>query len=216
MRYYPLFLDISRRRCVVVGGGSVAERKVERLLACGARVEVVDRRLTPALAAMKAEGVIVHHDADYDEAQLRGAFLVIGATDSDTVNERIARDARALAIPVNIVDDPLRCDFILPSVVERGDLLIAVSTGGKSPALAKRLRKELEEAYGPEYGVLIEILGELRGKVMDGGRSSDENSKLFEAVVRSDILEYIRAKRWGRVKERILELTGIEMEVKPR
>jgi len=216
VRYYPLFLDISRRRCVVVGGGSVAERKVERLLACGARVEVVDRRLTPALAAMKAEGVIVHHDADYDEAQLRGAFLVIGATDSDTVNERIARDARALAIPVNIVDDPLRCDFILPSVVERGDLLIAVSTGGKSPALAKRLRKELEEAYGPEYGVLIEILGELRGKVMDGGRSSDENSKLFEAVVRSDILEYIRAKRWGRVKERILELTGIEMEVKPR
>jgi precorrin-2 dehydrogenase/sirohydrochlorin ferrochelatase len=216
VRYYPLFLDISRRRCVVVGGGSVAERKVERLLACGARVEVVDRRLTPALAAMKAEGVIVHHDADYDEAQLRGAFLVIGATDSDTVNERIARDARALAIPVNIVDDPLRCDFILPSVVERGDLLIAVSTGGKSPALAKRLRKELEEAYGPEYGALIEILGELRGKVIAGGRSSDENSKLFEAVVRSDILEHIRAKRWGRVKERILELTGIEMEVKPR
>jgi precorrin-2 dehydrogenase/sirohydrochlorin ferrochelatase len=216
VRYYPLFLNISRRRCVVVGGGSVAERKVERLVACGARVEVVDRRLTPALAAMKAEGVVVHHDADYDEAQLRGAFLVIGATDSDTVNERIARDARALAIPVNIVDDPLRCDFILPSVVERGDLMIAVSTGGKSPALAKRLRKELEEAYGPEYGALIEILGELRGTVMDGGRSSDENSKLFEAVVRSDILEHIRAKRWGRVKERILELTGIEMEVKPR
>ena len=216
MRYYPLFLDISRRKCVVVGGGSVAERKVGRLLACGARVEVVDRSLTPALAAMKGEGIIVHHDADYEEAQLRGAFLVIGATDSDTVNERISRDARALAIPVNIVDDPVRCDFILPSVVERGDLLIAVSTGGKSPALAKCLRKELEEAYGPEYGVLIEILGELRGKVIAGGRSSNENRKLFEAVVQSDILDHIRAKRWGRLKERILELTGMEMEVKPQ
>jgi len=216
VRYYPLFLDISRRKCVVVGGGSVAERKVERLLACGARVEVVDRCLTPALAAMKGEGIIVHHDADYEEAHIRGAFLVIGATDSDTINERISRDARALAIPVNIVDDPVRCDFILPSVVERGDLLIAVSTGGKSPALAKCLRKELEEAYGPEYGVLIEILGELREKVIAGGRSSNENRKLFEAVVQSDILDHIRAKRWGRLKEQILELTGVEMEVKPQ
>jgi len=216
VRYYPLFLDISRRKCVVVGGGSVAERKVGRLLACGARVEVVDRSLTPALAAMKGEGIIVHHDADYEEAQLRGAFLVIGATDSDTVNERISRDARTLAIPVNIVDDPVRCDFILPSVLERGDLLIAVSTGGKSPALAKCLRKELEDTYGPEYGVLIEILGELREKVIVGGRFSNENRKLFEAVVQSNILDHIRAKRWRRLKEQILELTGVEMEVKPQ
>jgi precorrin-2 dehydrogenase/sirohydrochlorin ferrochelatase len=216
VRYYPLFLDISRRKCVVVGGGSVAERKVGRLLACGARVEVVGRCLTPALATMKGEGKIVHHDADYEETQLRGAFLVIGATDSDTVNERISRDARALAIPVNIVDDPVLCDFILPSVVERGDLLIAVSTGGKIPALAKCLRRELEEAYGPEYGTLIEILGGLRKKIIAGGRSSDENRKLFETVVQSDILDHIRAKRWGRLKEQILELTGVEIEVKPR
>ena len=131
-------------------------------------MEVIGKSLTPALAALKGEGRIVHHAADYHEDQLRGAFLVIGATDSDAVNERIARDARARGIPVNIVDDPARCDFILPSVVERGDLAIAVSTGGKSPALAKKLRKELEGAYGPEYAVLIEILGELREKVIAG------------------------------------------------
>ena len=113
-----------------------------------------------------------------------------------TVNERIARDARARGIPVNIVDDPARCDFILPSVVERGDLAIAVSTGGRSPALAKKLRTELEGAYGPEYAVLLEILGELREKVIAGGRPSAENRELFEAVVVSDILDHIRAGRW--------------------
>jgi precorrin-2 dehydrogenase / sirohydrochlorin ferrochelatase len=216
VRYYPLFLDISRRRCVVVGGGNVAERKVGRLLDCGASVEIVGRTLTPALSALKEKGRIIHHEADYEKSRIRGAFLVIGATDSDTVNERISRDARALEIPVNIVDDPARCDFILPSIVERGDLSIVVSTGGKSPALAKKLRKDLEAAFGPEYGILAEILGELREKVIDGGRPSDENRKKFEAVIASRILDHIREKRWKEVKALIIKLTGVEMEVGPQ
>lgn len=216
MRYYPLFLDIAGRRCVVVGGGSVAERKVERLLACGARVEVVGRCLTTALAEMKEEGKILHRDAEYDEAHLRDAFLVIGATDDGEVNGRIARDARTKGIPVNIVDDPALCDFILPSIVERGDLAIAVSTGGRSPALAKKIRREMEERYGPEYAALLTILGELRRRVIADGGSSGENRERFEAVIGSDLLEQIRAGRWDRVKERIRELTGVEMEVEPR
>ncbi len=113
---------------------------------------------------MQGEGRIVHRETDYEEALIRGAFLVIGATDSDAVNGRIAMDARALGIPVNIVDDPARCDFILPSVVERGDLAIAVSTGGKSPALAKKLRTELEDAYGPEYAILLRDPGGAPGE----------------------------------------------------
>jgi len=216
MRYYPIFMNISGRLCVVVGGGNVAERKVGRLLACGARVEVVGKDLTPELEGLRRAGAIFHRDADYDGAHIRGAFLVIGATDDDEVNERIALDARALGIPVNIVDDPARCDFILPSLVERGDLSLAVSTGGKSPALAKKLRRELEAAYGPEYAVLLEIMGELREKVIARGRSSDENRALFEAVVQSDILDKIRAGQWGLVAELILEMTGVELEVKPR
>ena len=176
----------------------MAERKVERLLACGARVEVVGKTLTPLLAAWKGEGRIVHREADYEDSRLAGASLVIGATDNEAVNGRIARDARARGIPVNIVDDPARCDFILPSVVERGDLLIAVSTGGKSPALARKLREELEEAYGPEYAILLEILGELREKVIAAGRPSAENRERFAAVVRSEILDHIRRKEWGR------------------
>jgi len=216
VRYYPLCLDISGKRCVVVGGGNVAERKVERLLACGARVEVVAKALTPVLAAWKGEGRIVHREADFEEAHLSGASLVIGATDDETVNGRIAKNARARGIPVNIVDDPARCDFILPSVVERGDLLIAVSTGGKSPALARKVREELEEAYGPEYAVLLEILGELREKVIASGRPSAENRERFAAVVRSEILDDIRRKEWAKVKEMIRRLTGVEMEVEPR
>jgi precorrin-2 dehydrogenase/sirohydrochlorin ferrochelatase len=216
VRYYPLCLDISGKRCVVVGSGNVAERKVERLLSCGARVEVVGKALTPVLAAWKGEGRIVHREADYEDSCLSGASLVIGATDDETVNERIAKDARTRGIPVNIVDNPARCDFILPSVVERGDLLIAVSTGGKSPALAMKLREELEEAYGPEYVVLLEILGELREKVIASGRSSAENRERFTDVVRSEILDDIRRKDWTKVKETIRRLTGVEMEVEPR
>jgi precorrin-2 dehydrogenase/sirohydrochlorin ferrochelatase len=216
VRYYPLFLDISRRLCVIVGGGKVAERKVERLLACGACVEVVGKRLTATLTALSREGRIVHHDADYEVTLIHGAFLVIGATDSDAVNGRIAMDARALGIPVNIVDEPGRCDFILPSIVERGDLAIAISTGGKSPALAKKLRTELEAIYGHEYAILLQIMGELREKVIADGRPSVENRERFEAVVSSRILDHIRARRWKEVKTLIRELTGVEMEVEPR
>jgi precorrin-2 dehydrogenase/sirohydrochlorin ferrochelatase len=216
VRYYPLCLDISGKRCVVVGSGNVAERKIKRLLDCGACVEVVGKALTPILAAWKGEGRIVHRETDYEDSCLAGASLVIGATDDETVNERIAQDARTRRIPVNIVDNPARCDFILPSVVERGDLLIAVSTGGKSPALAGKLREDLEESYGPEYGILLEILGALRAKVIAAGHSSAENRDCFTAVVRSDILDDIRQKAWAKVKETILRLTGVEIEVEPR
>jgi len=216
VRYYPLSLDISGRRCVVVGGGHVAERKIGRLLDSGAVVEVVSRNLTPALAALKGEGRIVHHEKDYEEALIRGAFLVIGATDSDAVNGRISGDARTLGILVNTVDDPARCDFILPALVERGELTIAVSTGGNSPALAKKLRRELEAAYGPEYGILAAILGELRGKVIGGGEPPERNQEKFSAVVASGMLELIRAKRWEAIEALIMDLTGIKMEVGPR
>jgi len=159
---------------------------------------------------------IVHHETDYEETLIRGAFLVIGATDNDAVNGRIAKDARALGILVNIVDEPARCDFILPSIVERGDLSIAVSTGGKSPALAKKIRMELDALYGPEYSTLLEIMGKLREKMIAEGRPSAENRGRFEAVVTSGILDHIRAKRWKEVEALILERTGIEMEVESR
>jgi precorrin-2 dehydrogenase/sirohydrochlorin ferrochelatase len=213
VKYYPLFLDITDRRCVVVGGGDVAERKVERLLDSGASVVVVGKTLTPGLETMKKEGRINHIDADYDQAFINNAFLVIGATDRDDVNAEISRDGREKGILVNIVDDPDKCDFVLPSLLKQGDLLIAISTGGKSPALAKKLREEMEQLFGTEYRTLLEVMGQLREKLVVKGRSSDENRRLFESVVHSDILQHIKDKSWEKVKKIIYDITGENIKV---
>ena len=213
MKYYPLFLDITDRRCVVVGGGEVAERKAGRLLDFGASVAVVGRTLTPGLETMKKEGRIDHIAADYDKAVIDNAFLVIGATDRDDVNAEISRDARGKGILVNIVDDPDKCDFVLPSLLRQGDLLIAISTGGKSPALAKKLREDMEQLFGTEYGTLLEVMGQLREKLVVKGRSSDENRRLFESVVHSDILKHIKDKSWDKVRKIIYDITGENIKV---
>jgi precorrin-2 dehydrogenase/sirohydrochlorin ferrochelatase len=213
VKYYPLFLDITDKRCVVVGGGDVAERKAGRLLDFGASVVVVAKTLTPGLETLKKEGRINHIDADYDKAVIDHAFLVIGATDRDDVNAKISRDGREKGILVNIVDDPDKCDFVLPSLLKQGDLLIAISTGGKSPALAKKLREEMEQIFGTEYQTLLQVLGQLREKLVVKGRSPDENRRLFEAVVHSDILQHIKDKSWNKVKKIIYDITGEKIKV---
>jgi precorrin-2 dehydrogenase / sirohydrochlorin ferrochelatase len=214
MKYYPVNLDMTNKRCVVVGGGDVAERKVERLLECGAQVTVVSKSLTPALKARKKTGQMDHIDRDYEDQALDGAFMVIGATNRNDVNERVSKEAMARGLLVNIVDDPDRCNFILPSLVQQGDLSIAISTGGKSPALAKKLRKELEKQYGPEYQTLLVIMGILRKRILAGDQRAADNKAVFEDLVHSDILQAIREKDRGRVNTIIHDLTGISMDVR--
>jgi precorrin-2 dehydrogenase / sirohydrochlorin ferrochelatase len=212
VKYYPVYLDLRGRRCVVVGGGDVSERKAARLIQCGARVTVVDWRLSPGLEQMKKDSLIDHIADSYNVSFLRGAFLVIAATDQDEVNEAVYRDARDQGIIVNVVDDPGRCDFILPSVFQQGDLSIAVSTGGKSPALAKKLARDLNSIYGREYEFLLHIMGGLRERMMMNGLSSSENRKVFEAVVHSDILRHIREKDREGVKRIIKDITGLDID----
>ena len=214
MKYYPVNLDMTNKRCVVVGGGEIAERKVERLLECGAQVTVVSKSLTPVLKARKKTGQMDHIDRDYEDQALDGAFMVIGATNRNDVNERISKDAMTRGLLVNIVDDPNRCNFILPSLVQQGDLSIAISTGGKSPALAKKLRKELEKQYGPEYQTLLVIMGILRKRILAGDQRAADNKVVFEDLVHSDILQAIREKDRGRVNTIIHDLTGISMDVR--
>ncbi len=213
MKYYPICLDISKRRCVVIGGGDVAERKVTRLLEYEANVVVVGKTLTRKLEALKNKGEIDHIASDYRKEYVRNASLVIGATDSDNVNERIYRDARKRGILVNIADDPDRCDFILPSLFQQGDLQIAISTGGKSPALAKRLREKMEENYGPEYKTFLDIMGAVREKVIARGHPHEENKRLFESLINSDILHYIRENDWKMVRNTILDLVGEDVNI---
>jgi precorrin-2 dehydrogenase/sirohydrochlorin ferrochelatase len=212
MNHYPIYLDITNRRCVVVGGGDVAERKVQRLLDCGARVVIIGKTLTPVLEAMKNEGRIDQIHDDYDETCIQDAFLVIGATDRDDVNTRISADARKRGVMVNIVDDPEKCDFILPSLFQRGDLTVAISTGGKSPALAKKMREELEGLYGREYLILLNLLGTIREKIKARGAPSDDNKRLFEALVNSDILQHIRGENWDRINKMVHDLTGEDIK----
>jgi len=132
-RYYPAFLDLAGRRCVVVGGGEVAERKVEMLLACGAEVTVVSPQMTARLAFLSRQGSIHHEKREFFPSCLEGAFLVIGATDDEAVNRAVWREGERRRLLVNVVDAPELCNFIAPAVFQQGDLLISVSTSGKSP-----------------------------------------------------------------------------------
>jgi precorrin-2 dehydrogenase/sirohydrochlorin ferrochelatase len=209
VKYYPVFWDIKDKKCIVVGGGDVALRKVRRLRDCGAKVLVVSPQLTPELIAMKAEDVIEHVFDQYDVRYLEGAVLVIGATDDEKTNTAISWDARERGIPVNIVDDPQKCDFILPSVVERGDLTVAIGTGGKSPALARYLREELEIKYGVEYEILLNILGRLRPQI----KKSGVGKVWVDSLIACGILDFIRTQDWEKVKKTLKEITGEEVAV---
>jgi len=215
MKFYPVHLNISDMMCVVVGGGDVAERKVENLLECDGRVVVVARAITPKLETLKREGSIRHIPEDYRTDHIAGAFLVIGATDRDDVNGQVYRDAEERSMLVNIVDEPERCRFIVPSQVRQGDLLISLTTGGKSPALARRLRKELEGRYCREYQILVDIMGRLRGRILARGESSDCNKKIFESILDTDILERIREEDWDGVRDIISNLTGEDIGTLP-
>lgn len=172
-RAYPVSLLLSDRLCVVVGAGAVAARKVEGLLDAGARVRVVAPRIDPAISQLQ-DGRVECVCADYDASQLEGARVVIAATDLRDVNERVLRDARERGCLVNVVDDPELCDFIVPAITRRGELSIAIQTGGASPALARNLRRKIEAALPERIGEYVEAVGRLRGEVMrdvpDDGR----------------------------------------------
>jgi precorrin-2 dehydrogenase/sirohydrochlorin ferrochelatase len=160
--YYPIFLDLQGQRCLVVGGGAVATRKVQGLLEAEARVIVVSPTLTEALARWAHQGVIHHEARAFLPDDVVGCTLVISATDRPAVNAAVSQASRKHRIWANVVDTPAACDFIAPAVVRRGALQIAISTGGNSPTLAKRIRAQIEERYGPEYGELADWLGQQR------------------------------------------------------
>jgi len=212
MKYYPVFFDLRKKVCLVIGGGTVAERKVLRLLECEASVRVVSECLSEGLSGLQKREQIQYLPDRYSVTCLDGAFMVICATDDNAVNEQVMKDCRSRGIPVNVVDDPERCDFILPAIAEQGDLSVAISTAGKSPALAKRLRQELERQYGPEYRELLDMLGELRKRRLAKGHPSEENQKVFEAIVFSDILEHLRKGDRAAAEEKIRRLTGEDLE----
>lgn len=191
MAHYPINLNLNSETCLIIGGGPVAERKVESLLEYGAAVRVISPAMTPMLSELASQGRIEHVESEYRPEHLGGALLVIGATDDRDVNKRISADARARGMLVNIVDDPELCTFYVPASVRRGDLIISISTCGKSPSMARRLREEIENRYGPEYGLLTDLMGSLRDVVKAAHSDPDERMRAFRRILDSDALRLL-------------------------
>ena len=192
--YYPMFVDLQGKRCLVVGGGETATRKVYGLLDADALVVVVSPTLSDALSVLAAQGVIAYEARPFRADDVSGCSLVIGATDQPEVNRAVCKAARACDVWVNIVDTPEACDFIAPAIVRRGALQVAISTGGHSPTLAKRIRTQLEEAYGPEYGRLLEKLGRERQRIRSLIRDPDLRKAYYERLVDAALAELDRSR----------------------
>lgn len=209
-RYYPVSLDLRGRRCLVVGGGSVAYRKVCSLLPCGALVEVASRRLALPLRKMAEAEQIRHLPQDYHPSLLEGIFLVISATDDCAVNRRVAEDATRQNTLVNVADSPELCSFILPASVKRGPLTISVSTGGKSPALARAIKEELAALYGPEFEDLVRFLGKIRPLVFSRFPDPARRREIFSRLADPALAEFYRRGEGEYIEKKILESVETE------
>ncbi len=201
MKYYPVFLNVQGKKAVIVGGGRVSERKALALIKAGACVTVVSPDLSGQLARLREKKLIHHIQRPYQKKDIRGAFVVIAATDSSAVNTRISNDAEGL---VNVVDVPPLCNFIAPSVIERGPLTVAVSTSGASPALAKTIRKELEKLYGPEIGGFLKFMTEVRRQALDRIPEQKAREKFLKGLASARTLAALRADGLPGLKKKIL------------
>lgn len=201
MGFYPVYLDLTGRKCVVVGGGTIGERKALGLVEADADVTVVSPTLTPTLQRLLEDGRIRWLDRDYRHGDLEGYELCMVATDDGAVNGDVAREGRQRGVWVNASDDPPNCDFILPSILRRGQLQIAVSTGGRSPALSRKVREELEPHFGDEYADLVEMIGEVR----DEDRALDIvfSTPAWLAALTPELRDLLREGRRDDAKTRL-------------
>jgi precorrin-2 dehydrogenase / sirohydrochlorin ferrochelatase len=195
-KLFPMFLKLLARPCLVVGAGTVAEPKIDSLLEAGGRVRVVAPEATPQVRSWAKSKGIEWHQRPFQSSDLEGMFLVIAATSSTELHEQIFEQATKRGVLCNIVDVPLLCDFYYPSVVQRGALQIAISTAGQSPALAQRLRKELEVQFGPEYEEWVAQLGEVRDKLFSTKLDPKQRKRrLHEAASEEAFKAFLKSRR---------------------
>jgi precorrin-2 dehydrogenase/sirohydrochlorin ferrochelatase len=206
LKYFPINLNLTNRPCLVVGGGEVGQRKIETLLECGAEVRLVSRELAPALQDQVKSGRVRHIGPEFSENSLDGVFLVMAATNDGELNALVSREAEKRGLWVNVADQPDLCSFILPAVVSQGDLTISVSTSGRSPAMASKIRDGLEDEFGPEYGRFLDIMGLIRGKLLAEGHPPKENREVFKRLVQSEILDSLAAGNLENVDKLLMEI----------
>ncbi|MFH1651156.1 MAG: bifunctional precorrin-2 dehydrogenase/sirohydrochlorin ferrochelatase [Chloroflexota bacterium] len=207
MSYYPVFLNLTGRKCLVVGGGEVARRKVGLLWEHGAAVSVVSPEICPELAALGERGGIAAHRRAYRAEDLADCFVVIAATDDSETNRRVSADARRKGVLVNVVDDAGNSDFILPASLSRGAITVAVATAGKSPALARKIRDHLDKELSTEYARLAELVSEVRGELRRRGVRIDAE-RWQEALELEPLLALLRRGENGRARDLLLRKLG--------
>ncbi|WDP89861.1 MAG: bifunctional precorrin-2 dehydrogenase/sirohydrochlorin ferrochelatase [Desulfobacter sp.] len=197
MKYYPIFLDVAGKTCLVVGGGKVGARKALGLAKAGARVRVVSLGFSPELAAAPHDNICLEKKA-FAPGDLDGACLVFAATDNLSLNAGVREAARKAGVLCNIADGKDKGDFILPAVVDRGELQVAVSTGGASPAVARRLRVELESLFGPEYEIMLTLMANIRKELLARGHDPQGHKKIFTALAGAGLPDLIAG---GKIKD---------------
>ena len=204
--FYIACLRLSGRKCLVVGGGEIGLEKVEGLLACDGRVTLIAPEARPELARLALEGSIAWERREYESGDLEGAFMAIAATDDTDVNIRVFDDAERRAMLVNVVDVPPLCNFILPAIVRTGPLAVAISTAGASPALAKRMKREIGEQFGQQYAQLEIMLNDARGWAKATLPTYQDRKEFFEAIVNGepDPIELLRAGDMEGVRDLIV------------
>jgi siroheme synthase-like protein len=190
--YYPIFIDVEDRDVVIIGGGAVCARKAEAMMKYGARVTVVAPEVNREIASWGDAGRLSVKRKAYEPGDLQGASLVIASTDDESVNVRVAADCRSRKIPVNVVDVTPLCEFIVPAIVQQGSVQVAVSTGGKSPALGRTLKEDLKKFVGPEYAEVNDLLGSLRDSAKAVLPTDSDRKRFFDGILARGILEMLR------------------------
>ncbi len=200
---FPICLNLQDKTCLVVGGGRVAERKIASLIEYGARVKVVSNAVTLRIEQWQQEELVQVSLRDFEAEDLEGVWLVFIATDNRRVNGEISQLCQRMSVPANVVDNPAECDFLVPSVLQRGSLQVAVSTEGKSPAYAAQLRRELEAIITPAHGEWVDLLGEVKIYLQSQVPDISIRKKIIESIVNSDILNLILVGEKDKAKEKI-------------
>lgn len=193
--YYPIYIDIEDRNVLIVGGGTVCARKAETMMRYGGQVTVVSPSITDEIAEWERGGALSVRHKTYEEADLDAASIVIASTDDPCVNARVARDCRRRRIPVNVVDVTHLCEFIVPAIIEKGSIQIAISTGGKSPALGRTLKEDLQRTIGPEYAEVNDLLGTLRKSAKSVLPTDVDRKRFFDGIIAAGVLDMLRDGR---------------------
>ncbi|MBF0618819.1 MAG: bifunctional precorrin-2 dehydrogenase/sirohydrochlorin ferrochelatase [Candidatus Omnitrophica bacterium] len=206
--YYPVNLDLEGKKCLVVGGGKVAERKVLTLLKFGADIVVVSPEITPRIALQARAGKVIHIKRAYQKKDLKGVFLVIAATNVPVVNALAARHAESRNILLNVVDVPKLCNFIVPSVLQRGSLTISISTGGQSPMFAQMWRRKCEKCLTPAHVTFLKMLGSVRHEVRERHKTMPKCKVVYRKILKSSVLELLQKNKPREAKDLMQTIIG--------